>query len=115
MKGEERLQRLEECLQKTAPPVMVFAEKTRDVDMVHEALLLRDVNAVAIHGARPHPHPPPPFVGSFPVRSPFLRRPCARIAARSLVMPMSALTCTAVCPRPRRSAAHCDDCVRWCR
>ena len=51
MKAEDRLARLGECLQKTAPPVLVFAEKTRDVDMVHEYLLTRGVNAVAIHGA----------------------------------------------------------------
>lgn len=53
VKTEDKLMRLEECLQKTAPPVMVFAEKTRDVDMVHEALLLRNINAAAIHGAPP--------------------------------------------------------------
>eukprot|EP00892_Ulva_mutabilis_P011492 jgi/Ulvmu1/8715/UM047_0055.1 len=52
VKAEDKLARLEECLQKTAPPVMVFAEKTRDVDMVHEALLLRNVNAAAIHGGK---------------------------------------------------------------
>ena len=51
MKAEDKLARLGECLQKTAPPVLVFAEKTRDVDMVHEYLLTRGVNAVAIHGA----------------------------------------------------------------
>jgi hypothetical protein len=53
VKAEDKLARLAECLQKTAPPVLVFAEKTRDVDMVHEYLLTRGVNAVAIHGARP--------------------------------------------------------------
>lgn len=53
VKTDEKLTRLEDCLQKTAPPVMVFAEKTRDVDMVHEALLMRNINAVAIHGAPP--------------------------------------------------------------
>jgi hypothetical protein len=60
VKAEDKLARLAECLQKTAPPVLVFAEKTRDVDMVHEYLLTRSVNAVAIHGAPsatlPHTH-----------------------------------------------------------
>ena len=51
MKGEDKLARLVDCLQKTPPPVLVFSEKTRDVDMVHEYLLTRGVNAVAIHGA----------------------------------------------------------------
>jgi ATP-dependent RNA helicase DDX41 len=50
VKAEDRLARIGECLQKTAPPVLVFAERTRDVDMVHEYLLMKGVNAVAIHG-----------------------------------------------------------------
>lgn len=51
MKAEDKLERVGECIQKTAPPVLVFAERTRDVDMVHEYLLRKAVNAVAIHGA----------------------------------------------------------------
>jgi superfamily II DNA/RNA helicase len=51
VKSEDKLARLGECLQKTGPPVLVFAEKTRDVDMVHEYLLVKGVDAVAIHGA----------------------------------------------------------------
>lgn len=74
VKTDEKLTRLEDCLQKTAPPVMVFAEKTRDVDMVHEALLMRNINAVAIHGA-------PPTARCAPQRrSP---QPCARTQPRS--------------------------------
>ena len=53
MKAEDKLARIGECLQKTAPPVLIFAERTRDVDMVHEYLLMKGVNAVAIHGAAP--------------------------------------------------------------
>lgn len=41
-----------ECLQKTAPPVLIFAEKKQDVDSIHEYLLLKGVEAVAIHGGK---------------------------------------------------------------
>ena len=39
-----------DCLQKTAPPVLVFAMSKQDVDYIHEYLLLKCVAAVAIHG-----------------------------------------------------------------
>ena len=41
-----------ECLQKTAPPVIIFCESKQDVDDVHEYLLLKGVGAVAIHGGK---------------------------------------------------------------
>lgn len=41
-----------ECLQKTPPPVLIFAEKKQDVDAIHEYLLLKGVEAVAIHGGK---------------------------------------------------------------
>ncbi len=44
-----------ECLQKTAPPVLIFAEKKQDVDYIHEYLLLKGVEAVAIHGGKGKP------------------------------------------------------------
>jgi len=50
VKTEEKVVYLLECLQKTAPPVLVFAEKKADVDDIHEYLLLKGVEAVAIHG-----------------------------------------------------------------
>ena len=40
------------CLQKTPPPVLIFAEKKQDVDQIHEYLLLKGVEAVAIHGSK---------------------------------------------------------------
>lgn len=49
-KTEEKIVYLLECLQKTAPPVLIFAEKKADVDDIHEYLLLKGVEAVAIHG-----------------------------------------------------------------
>jgi ATP-dependent RNA helicase DDX41 len=40
------------CLQKTAPPVLIFAENKRDVDEIHEYLLIKGVSAVAVHGGK---------------------------------------------------------------
>merc|ERR1712131_342713 len=39
-------------LQKTPPPVLVFAERKKAVDRVHEYLLLKGVECVAIHGGK---------------------------------------------------------------
>lgn len=52
VKQEAKLVHLLECLQKTAPPVLIFAEKKQDVDQIHEYLLLKGVEAVAIHGGK---------------------------------------------------------------
>ena len=41
-----------QVLQKTAPPVLVFAENKRDVDEVQEYLLLKGVSAVSVHGGK---------------------------------------------------------------
>jgi ATP-dependent RNA helicase DDX41 len=50
IKQESKYVYLLECLQKTAPPVCIFAEKKQDVDMILEYLLLKEVQAVALHG-----------------------------------------------------------------
>lgn len=52
MKSEAKIVYLLECLQKTSPPVLIFAEKKQDVDNIHEYLLLKGVEAVAIHGGK---------------------------------------------------------------
>lgn len=52
MKQEAKIVYLLECLQKTTPPVLIFAEKKQDVDAIHEYLLLKGVEAVAIHGGK---------------------------------------------------------------
>lgn len=52
VKQEAKVVYLLECLQKTAPPVLIFAEKKQDVDCIHEYLLLKGVEAVAIHGGK---------------------------------------------------------------
>lgn len=52
VKQEAKVVFLLECLQKTAPPVLIFAEKKQDVDQIHEYLLLKGVEAVAIHGGK---------------------------------------------------------------
>ena len=49
---EERTMRLLQALQKTPPPVLVFSENQTTVDDIHEFLLLRNVEAVAIHGGK---------------------------------------------------------------
>jgi ATP-dependent RNA helicase DDX41 len=50
VKQTEKLPYLLECLQKTAPPVVVFCENKKNVDDVYEYLLIKGVEAVAIHG-----------------------------------------------------------------
>ncbi|KAI3684319.1 hypothetical protein L6452_33541 [Arctium lappa] len=52
VKQEVKLVYLLECLQKTPPPVLVFCENKADVDDIHEYLLLKGVEAVAIHGGK---------------------------------------------------------------
>ncbi|KAL7294286.1 hypothetical protein TKK_0012301 [Trichogramma kaykai] len=52
VKEEAKIVYLLECLKKTPPQVLIFAEKKRDVDAIHEYLLLKGVEAVAIHGGK---------------------------------------------------------------
>ncbi|EAA20577.1 RNA helicase-1 [Plasmodium yoelii yoelii] len=51
VKEEFKLSYLLQVLQKTGPPVLIFCENKKDVDDVHEYLLLKGVNAIAIHGS----------------------------------------------------------------
>ncbi|KAI8979012.1 P-loop containing nucleoside triphosphate hydrolase protein [Pilobolus umbonatus] len=52
VKQEAKMVYLLECLQKTPPPVLVFAENKNDVDDIHEYFLLKGVEAVAVHGGK---------------------------------------------------------------
>eukprot|EP00771_Trimastix_marina_P003022 gnl/Trimastix_PCT/4203.p1 GENE.gnl/Trimastix_PCT/4203~~gnl/Trimastix_PCT/4203.p1 ORF type:complete len:624 (+),score=239.21 gnl/Trimastix_PCT/4203:39-1874(+) len=52
VKQEAKIVYLLECLQKTAPPVLIFCENKVDVDDIHEHLLFKGVEAVAIHGSK---------------------------------------------------------------
>lgn len=52
VKNEAKIVYLLECLQKTSPPVLVFCCNQADVDDIHEYLLLKGVDAVAIHGGK---------------------------------------------------------------
>mmetsp|Transcript_4565 Transcript_4565/g.4688 ORF Transcript_4565/g.4688 Transcript_4565/m.4688 type:complete len:638 (+) Transcript_4565:274-2187(+) len=52
VKSEAKIVYLLECLQKTAPPVVIFSERKSDVDAIHEYLLLKGVAAVSIHGGK---------------------------------------------------------------
>merc|ERR1719266_467695 len=49
---EARIAYILDCLRKTAPPVLIFAEKKADVDTIHEYLLLKGCLAVAFHGGK---------------------------------------------------------------
>eukprot|EP01135_Chromosphaera_perkinsii_P004807 Nk52_evm38s296 gene=Nk52_evmTU38s296 len=50
IRPEAKIVQLLETLQKTEPPVLIFAEGKNDVDDIHEYLLLKDIEAVAVHG-----------------------------------------------------------------
>jgi ATP-dependent RNA helicase DDX41 len=52
VKQEAKIVYLLHCLQKTAPPVIIFCERKGDVDDIHEYLLLKGVEAVSIHGGK---------------------------------------------------------------
>ena len=52
VREEARLVHLLECLQKTPPPVIIFSESKTDADSVHEYLLIKGVDAVALHGGK---------------------------------------------------------------
>lgn len=50
VKREAKVLYLLEVLQKTAPPALIFASNQSDVDDIHEYLLLKGIDAAAIHG-----------------------------------------------------------------
>lgn len=49
---ESKIVYLLDCLIRTPPPVLIFAENKSDVDAIHEYLLIKGVHAVAIHGGK---------------------------------------------------------------
>ena len=59
MNQEAKIVHLLKCIQDTTPPVLIFAEKKQDVDAIHEYLLLKGIEAVAIHGGKGRYHPQP--------------------------------------------------------
>lgn len=52
VKDEAKIVYLLHCLQKTAPPVIIFCEQKGAADDIHEYLLLKGVEAVSIHGGK---------------------------------------------------------------
>lgn len=52
VKDEAKIRYLLECLNKTAPPVLIFCESKADVDNTHEYLLIKGVQAASIHGGK---------------------------------------------------------------
>ena len=49
---EVKVVSLLKTLEKTPPPVLIFAENKNDVEDIHEYLLLKGVDAVSIHGGK---------------------------------------------------------------
>ena len=52
VKEEDKLGYLLDCLGKTAPPVLIFAENKKDVDIIHEYLLTQVGGWVRLIAAR---------------------------------------------------------------
>ena len=52
VKEDSKIVYLLECLQKTAPPVVIFSARTKEVDDIHEYLLIKGLKAVSIHGSK---------------------------------------------------------------
>lgn len=52
VKPDQKMVYLLECLQKTAPPVIVFSQRTGEVDDIQEYLMIKGVAAVSIHGQK---------------------------------------------------------------
>ncbi|CAD6186443.1 unnamed protein product [Caenorhabditis auriculariae] len=52
VRSENKLTRILECLLKTAPKVLIFAEKKIDVDNIYEYLLVKGIEVASIHGGK---------------------------------------------------------------
>merc|ERR1712061_85351 len=52
VKSENRLNVIVNCIGRTAPPVLIFAENKTDVDNIYEFLLIKGVKAVSVHGEK---------------------------------------------------------------
>ncbi|GJY73560.1 DEAD-box ATP-dependent RNA helicase 35 [Tanacetum coccineum] len=52
VKQKDKFGYLLECIKKAVPPVIVFCKNKADVDVSHEFLLIKGVEAVAIHGGK---------------------------------------------------------------
>lgn len=52
VEDDKKLTHILKVLQKTPPPVLIFAENKKDVDDIHEYLLLKGLDVVSIHGGK---------------------------------------------------------------
>lgn len=52
VKQEAKLPHLLLAINKTGPPVIIFAKRPQDVDLIHEFLLLKGLSVAAIHGQK---------------------------------------------------------------
>ena len=52
VKQDAKLFHLLSAIEKTGPPVIIFAKRPQDVDSIHEYLLLKGLSVAAIHGQK---------------------------------------------------------------
>lgn len=52
VKREDKIKSILNALQKTPPPVIIFTENKNEVDLIHEYLLIKGVEAVSLHGGK---------------------------------------------------------------
>lgn len=52
VKKEAKVSHLLECLQKTAPPALIFCERQSDVEEIYEYLILNRIRVCSIHGGK---------------------------------------------------------------
>jgi superfamily II DNA/RNA helicase len=119
VKPEAKMVHLLECLQRTPPPVIIFSDSKNEVDDIQEYLLLKGVEAVAIHGSKT-PEEREYAFRSFKsgkkdvmvasgvaskVRSRCLLLIGAEFARRALTLPRSSTSSSLRCPRRSRTTS----------
>lgn len=52
VKSDHRLSFLRHCISRSSPPVLIFAENKSSVDEIHEYLLIKGLDVVAVHGSK---------------------------------------------------------------
>ena len=52
LRPDEKFLRLMKAIMKTTPPVLIFAERKPDVELIHEYLILKCFDVASIHGGK---------------------------------------------------------------
>lgn len=52
IRPDEKFESLKKAIVKTAPPVLIFAERKPDVELIHEFLILKCFDVASIHGGK---------------------------------------------------------------